>query len=787
MLLSISMFGQSKKWTVECHACETVTVKKCSSCPEEIEYLKDGVTIGGYFMQYPFRYPETYADHKRKVIRVLDAKRNDKTFSYRYVSKITYPTFDSFWQAVVDCVDKCSNGGGTGTGTDDWNNLTNIPAGFSDNVDNIDDADNNPLNEIELPTGGVNGQLLSTDGAGNYTWVDDQNTDTNTQLTEVQVDAFVANNGYITSPNDADSDPLNEIDTFFIGATPVVDGSVVVFDTTATGLIVVLVDGNIADTIIQPESTVVCPIQDEVFTQDEFISGDSVIVLYQYDKSCVAQPIDTLSNSQYDWISTNTGNKGDYIEYSVSDNHELTFRIKQEHTPQSDILSDIQADNVQIIDEVLQSNGLFTLPATVAAVAPTDIPNIAHSGDKFITDVDNVKDFREAYKYTGSGKTYWVDINNGNNGNDGLSINTPFATIEQAKTQVDAKTIMVASGIYPRGSGFVTPSTGIAKNYIAYGGPVYLGSFDRGNVWTQTNPSVWQQTINNVIGLASAVTYDDNGVPLPYEEVSSVADVTITPKSYFYDGATLYVHSSENPDNLVYVPLLGSQNEIIYQFSGQADSVYMEGFHWVGGAQVRTNTDGSQFRCSNCSFSNQSRPNLNFGVLRINSISDVRLLNCTAAYSASDGYNYHDLTVANPVNPFALEINCRAYGVGIDQANGIGFDSHQPSSSHEDYIMIRVNGDYERSEDCGIADVGDSKSVILGSRIYGFDPNDNGRTLWFDRPGNIGTTGESWVINAVLGDQSANIETIDYPVWISGLPYEQINYTENVIDLIKIY
>lgn len=37
--------------------------------------------------------------------------------------------------------------------------------------------------------------------------------DTNTQLTESDVDAFVANNGYITSPDDADADATNEIQT----------------------------------------------------------------------------------------------------------------------------------------------------------------------------------------------------------------------------------------------------------------------------------------------------------------------------------------------------------------------------------------------------------------------------------------------------------------------------------------------------------------------------------------------------------------------------------------------
>ncbi|WP_373074599.1 hypothetical protein, partial [Zeaxanthinibacter enoshimensis] len=37
----------------------------------------------------------------------------------------------------------------------------------------VDDADADPTNEIELPAGGAGGQVLSTDGAGNYSWIND--------------------------------------------------------------------------------------------------------------------------------------------------------------------------------------------------------------------------------------------------------------------------------------------------------------------------------------------------------------------------------------------------------------------------------------------------------------------------------------------------------------------------------------------------------------------------------------------------------------------------------------
>jgi hypothetical protein len=62
----------------------------------------------------------------------------------------------------------------TNTGT---NQLLSVPYALhsktAENVNNdlVDDADADPTNEIELPTGGTNGQILQTDGSGIYTWV----------------------------------------------------------------------------------------------------------------------------------------------------------------------------------------------------------------------------------------------------------------------------------------------------------------------------------------------------------------------------------------------------------------------------------------------------------------------------------------------------------------------------------------------------------------------------------------------------------------------------------------
>lgn len=77
------------------------------------------------------------------------------------------------------------------------------------------EVDGSITNEIELPTGGSNGQVLQTDGSGNYSWVNQTvDTDTDTQLSEAQVDTYVANNGYLTS--EVDGSVTNEIQVLSI-------------------------------------------------------------------------------------------------------------------------------------------------------------------------------------------------------------------------------------------------------------------------------------------------------------------------------------------------------------------------------------------------------------------------------------------------------------------------------------------------------------------------------------------------------------------------------------------
>lgn len=94
-----------------------------------------------------------------------------------------------------------------------WLTLGGIPTDIADG-DDINDADADPSNEIQdISLAGSNLSISSG------STIDLSVIDTDTQLTEATVDAYVANNGYITSPDDADADPVNEIQTLSLAGS----------------------------------------------------------------------------------------------------------------------------------------------------------------------------------------------------------------------------------------------------------------------------------------------------------------------------------------------------------------------------------------------------------------------------------------------------------------------------------------------------------------------------------------------------------------------------------------
>ena len=78
-------------------------------------------------------------------------------------------------------------------------------------TDNVNDADSDATNELQTISESGNTVTLSN-GGGSFT-------DTDTQLTEAQVDAFANNNGYLTSFTEVDGSVTNEIQNLSLSGT----------------------------------------------------------------------------------------------------------------------------------------------------------------------------------------------------------------------------------------------------------------------------------------------------------------------------------------------------------------------------------------------------------------------------------------------------------------------------------------------------------------------------------------------------------------------------------------
>jgi len=84
----------------------------------------------------------------------------------------------------------------------------------------VADNDNSSTNEIELPIGGSSGQVLSTNGSGTYTWVnqptdtdtDDQNLGLGTKTGTMQPITISDGTGVTIDVADNDNSPTNEIE-----------------------------------------------------------------------------------------------------------------------------------------------------------------------------------------------------------------------------------------------------------------------------------------------------------------------------------------------------------------------------------------------------------------------------------------------------------------------------------------------------------------------------------------------------------------------------------------------
>ncbi len=150
----------------------------------------------------------------------LTAEENGMIVYDSAMNKLFYWMVDR-WQAVSLSAGtgiEITNGVIVNTGdtdaTDDfsgeWADLLNVPAGFADGIDAVDDADNDPTNEIELPQTAIVNQVLTYNGTS---WIanslpPDGDSDATNELQNLQFNNNILSITRLTNPTEINLAPF---------------------------------------------------------------------------------------------------------------------------------------------------------------------------------------------------------------------------------------------------------------------------------------------------------------------------------------------------------------------------------------------------------------------------------------------------------------------------------------------------------------------------------------------------------------------------------------------------
>ncbi|MFA5851359.1 MAG: hypothetical protein WC820_01545 [Spirochaetales bacterium] len=359
---------------------------------------------------------------------------------------------------------------------------------------------------------------------------------------------------------------------------------------------------------------------------------------------------------------------------------------------------------------------------------------------------DGNRNYRTDYDVSAkkpSGKTYYISPT-GNNSNDGLTPDTPFATLAYAVAKSDVVLIKARTGLYTQSkvmnvSGYINKSVGI----IQYGDGDVTFSTHEALSWTLA--SGFTYTYKATLASDPIEVLDTRSInvldPSQYKnlaKVASIAAVEATPGSYFWDGTDVYVRLDDDavPSSSTWVLPSVGYNLYIYNPS-TAIKVYLEGITLYGGSHGGIGIDGIT---GTELYGKSVKQFFSFREgIRIKSTPTVIFQNCESAWNPNDdGLNYHSVTGPKV---HAVEIDCRGHHNGYRAA----LDNNNGSTIHDGNSIIRLNCSYWANKGPNVADVhtltqswilggcafdSDSGPLNLGPVDYAF--NDGNPSIWME-------------------------------------------------------
>ena len=313
----------------------------------------------------------------------------------------------------------------------------------------------------------------------------------------------------------------------------------------------------------------------------------------------------------------------------------------------------------------------------------------------------------ESYKVTvESGVDVYVDVESGNDTTGDGSEGTPYASIDKAFDVANVENIYIAAGWYEMEDGFNNEGrTDVDVNLIGVG-DVYITSFMTSASYSfslsATRDDTYEYTVSGSSNIAQVFDKSDvdfYGGYIEYELVESIDDVDATPGSFFVDETKVYVHTFDDrePDTDV---LLGKGAA---SGSFTDSNVYMENLKIYGGFYPLKATTSNIYL---------NDVELKYGLYNgfYSTTSNSIAVDTVVAHNHLDGFNYKNTDLTK--SPWMIEIDVEAYANGLTNDET---DYNNGSSMHNNYVGIRLNGEYSYNKGANVHDIDEAQSVQYGS------------------------------------------------------------------------
>lgn len=301
----------------------------------------------------------------------------------------------------------------------------------------------------------------------------------------------------------------------------------------------------------------------------------------------------------------------------------------------------------------------------------------------------------------------WVSLSRGSDTTGDGSFATPYKSIWKAISVMSAATtIYVEAGIYDRNYCWKAQAPQYACNIVAVGGEVVSSLRWEGGSWALTKNGTYQATRSITAVVIDESDVDVDGLGARLTKVVSQAVCEATPRSWYSDGTTLWVHTFDgrSPDSSVLV-MLDQANG----YSNTSVSVFSRGIIFEGGisgfANGSTNpTATTRYVFDRCTYRYGKQTGGSF--VGVGVVINHR---CASYGNLFDGFGY--TMGVNNISPKALEIDCVAYGNGdpLDTT-----DNDNASTSHNNCRVVRVNTIGRRTRGPIFADIDTARSWNIG-------------------------------------------------------------------------